>query len=197
MKKQSITLDSIKKSFDGRTVIDGFSAEISENTAFMGASGEGKTTLARIIMGLEYADGGSVSFSLNPTFSCVFQEDRLFEDFSAVENVAIAYGKKTGRAQASEKASRLLSEMGISKQELYKPTSQFSGGMKRRVALARALAKKADILVLDEPFKGLDADTREMCARVVREHSMDALIILITHDKTEAQLLGIEKILNI
>ncbi len=197
MKKQRIILENITKSFDGNAVIEDLSAEISENTALMGASGEGKTTLSRIIMGLESADAGNVKFDRAPTFSAVFQEDRLFEDFSAVENVALAYGKGKGKADAKRDAASLLSSMNIAESEQLKRVSVFSGGMKRRVALARALAKPSDILVLDEPFKGLDKELRRMCAEFVRERAQNRLILLITHDMTEAELLGIDRILNI
>ncbi len=197
MTEKRIILDNISKSFGEQSVLYGFSAEISENTALMGASGEGKTTLARIILGLERADSGNLEFSGKPTFSAVFQEDRLFEDFSAVENVALAYDKKTGRTQAKLDAASILTSMGIDTSEQNKPTSAFSGGMKRRVALARALAKQSDILVLDEPFKGLDEATRDMCAAQLKERAKDRLLILITHDKKEAELLDIDNILKV
>ncbi len=197
MKKQRIILDSLCKSYGDRAVIDGFSANISENTAIMGASGEGKTTLARIILGLETADGGEVKFERKPTFSVVFQEDRLFEDFFAVDNVALAFGSDKNRAEAKKEAAEILSTLGISEDEQNKPTWAFSGGMKRRVALARALSKTSDILVLDEPFKGLDTDTRQICAECVKDRAKGRLILLITHDLTEAELLGIENILKI
>ncbi len=197
MKKQIIKLRDIEKSYDGKAVISGFSADISADVAIMGESGKGKTTLGRIIEGLESADSGKVEFSGKPTFSVVFQEDRLFEDFSAIENVAIAADKRKDKAEARVQAAELLSLMRIDEAEQNKPVSAFSGGMKRRVALARALTKESDILLLDEAFKGLDTETRRVCAEIIRERAKDRLLILITHDKTEAELLGIENILNL
>ena len=197
MKKQRIVLRDIEKSYDGKAVISGFSADISTGSAIMGESGKGKTTLGRIIAGIERADSGSVDFSGKPTFSVVFQDDRLFEDFSAIDNVALAAPKGKDKREARAEAAELLSLMRIDESEQNKPVSTFSGGMKRRVALARALTKESDILLLDEPFKGLDTETRRVCAEIIRERAKERLLLLITHDKTEAELLGIENILNL
>ncbi len=197
MKKQGIIIKNLSKSYDGKSVLENFSAEIRENTAIMGASGEGKTTLCRIILGLEGSDEGEVIFEQKPCFSAVFQEDRLFEAYSAVSNVALAFDKGIGKAEARCKASELLSGLGIEENEQKKAVGAYSGGMKRRVALARSLAKKADILLLDEAFSGLDEKTKEKCASFVREKAKDTLILLITHDKAEAELLGIENVINL
>ncbi len=192
--KNSITLKDLKKSYSGHCVLDGFCSEIVENTAVMGASGSGKTTLIRIIMGLEKADAGEVIFREKPRFAAVFQEDRLFADFGATENITAVTGRG---AEREKRAAELLSELLIDSSEQGKAVRDFSGGMKRRVAIARALAAESDILVLDEPFKGLDEDTRAVTASVIREYSKDKLIILVTHDIREAELLGIERVVTI
>ena len=192
--KNTVTLNSIKKGYDAHTVLDGVSLVIDEDTAVMGPSGKGKTTLVRIIMGLERADSGDVSFYEKPKFSAVFQEDRLFEGFSAVENITAMIGRGKEREQL---VTELLCELLIDPSELSKPVRDFSGGMKRRVAIARALLADSNILVLDEPFKGLDEDTRDRTAAVIRKYAEGKLILLVTHDTHEAELLGREKVISV
>ena len=193
--KNSVSLKNIKKSFNGMSVLDGFSAEITENTAFMGRSGKGKTTLARIIMNLTDADSGEVTFGREPKFSAVFQEDRLFEDFSAIENVTAVCGRGMSRVDAKKQAVELLDELLIDEKERKKAVRSYSGGMKRRVAVARALLAESDILILDEPYKGLDENTRAVCAECIKKHSKQKLVILITHDREEAQMSAVENII--
>ena len=192
--KNKITLDRVTKRFGELTVLCDFSAVIDENTAIMGASGAGKTTLLRLILGLEKADSGEIGFSCKPSFSVVFQEDRLFEDFSAIENITAIIGRGKEKEQI---ACDMLSRLMIDTAEQNKPVRDFSGGMKRRAAIARALLHESDILVLDEVFKGLDENTRDTVAAVIREYSEGKLVILITHDKHEAALLGIDRVVVI
>ena len=195
--KNKITLKNITKKFDGVAVLDNFSCEISENTAIMGPSGKGKTTLVRIIAGLTEPCGGTVKFSEDPTFSIVFQEDRLFGGFSAIENVSLVLYREMPKNEAQIRASELLCELLISPEEQNKAVKDFSGGMKRRVAIARALAAQHDILILDEPYKGLDEHTRAVCAEVIKKYSEDKLVLMVTHDETEAEITGINKIILI
>ena len=191
-----IALTNIEKSYGDNCVIDGFSANISESTALMGASGKGKTTLARIIAGIESADSGEVKTSRRVRISFVFQEDRLFEDFCAVDNVSAAVKHVSG-TQAKKRAAELLEALLIPPSEHKKAVGDFSGGMKRRVAIARALASEYDVLILDEPYKGLDVQTRAVCADVIRKYTEDKLVILITHDEEEASLTGIGNVISI
>ncbi len=195
--KNKISLKNISVSFDGLTVFKDFSVEISENTAIMGPSGKGKTTLVRALMGLLSPDGGEIDFANKPRFSAVFQEDRLFEAFSALENVAAVFEKNMPKKEAKRYASEILGELLIAPEEQGKAVRDFSGGMKRRVAIARALAADHDILVLDEPYKGLDEHTRAVCVECIKKYSEDKLIILITHDKIEAEMTGAENIILI
>ena len=192
--KNQVTLNSIKKSYDTHIVLDAVSYVIDDDVAVMGASGKGKTTLLRIIMGLERADSGEVSFGERPRFSAVFQEDRLFEDFSAVENITAIIGR--GK-EKEERARSLLAELLIDPTEFSKPVRDFSGGMKRRVAIARALLADSNILILDEAFKGLDEQTRDRTAQIIRKYADGKLILLVTHDPHESELLGIEKVISV
>ena len=146
-------------------------------------------------MNLTDADSGEVTFGREPKFSAVFQEDRLFEDFSAVDNVTAVCGRGMSRAEAKKRAVELLDELLIDEQERKKAVHSYSGGMKRRVAIARALLSDSNILILDETFKGLDEETREQTASVIRKYAMGKLVILITHDIHEAELLGIEHVI--
>lgn len=187
-----ITLNNICVSFE-KTVLENLNLEIAENTAIMGESGSGKTTLLRVISGLIKPDSGGIDFSEKPRISFVFQENRLFDEFSAVENIRAVLPKE----KKEEEISALLSSLGIEEEAHQKAVRDFSGGMKRRVAIARALLFKSNILFLDEPFKGLDEKTRERCAKVILEYSRDRLIVLVTHDKEEAELLGINNIIKL
>lgn len=184
-----ITLENLSVKFE-KIVLENINLDISENIAIMGASGSGKTTLLNVISGLIKQTSGKIRFSEKPRISFVFQENRLFEEFSAMENVrAVAPKDITG-----EEISALLCGLGIEREDQGKAVSLLSGGMKRRVSLARALTYKSNILLLDEPFKGLDSKTREGCAKVILEKAKDKLIVLVTHDKGEAELLEIKNI---
>lgn len=170
-----IKLDKISKSFDGKKILNNFSCSISDTgiTAVRGASGSGKTTLARIIAGLETADNGKISGLENKKVSFQFQEDRLFPYMTALENASVASDTDTAKS--------ILIRFGL-ENDLDKKPNELSGGMCRRVSLARALAYGGDILILDEPFKGLDSETKEIVFTAVKEFSKNSCVLLITHD---------------
>lgn len=193
---KSISVKGLTKSFDGITVLDSFCADISENTAIMGASGKGKTTLVRLICGLDKDFEGKIDFNFSPKFSIVFQQDRLFDDFSALENVSSVIGGRFDK-NARARASKILEKLLISEKEQIKIVRDYSGGMRRRVAIARALVADSNLLILDEPFKGLDENTRAVCAECIKEYSKDKLVILITHDRAECALMSIKNLIEI
>lgn len=173
---------NVSKSFDGHPVIRGFSAQLApgSRTCLMGPSGCGKTTLLRLLMGLEAPDSGQIHIPEGTRFSAVFQEDRLLSRLTAAANVRLA--ARVPVAQAEE----LLLELGIPPDSLSQPVSTFSGGMKRRVALCRSLLAQYDVLALDEPYKGLDEDTRARAMRLVDAHTAGHTVILVTHAAEEA-----------
>ncbi len=179
----NITITDLCKSYDEKQVLHNFNAilENGKTTALMGTSGSGKTTLANILLGFESADSGSVT-GLPDRKSAVFQEDRLSENYSALTNVQAVCKNKADK----EKAKNLLCRLGLEK-DLKTQVRSLSGGMKRRVALARALCAEYDFLVLDEPFKGLDEQTKEATMQTVKEMTRGKTVLLITHDKDEAQ----------
>ena len=122
-----------------------------------------------------------------PRFSAVFQEDWLLEGYSAVENLRLAVGNVYSPSELSAAASRLLPE-----ESLKKPVSEFSGGMKRRLSLLRALLVPFDLLILDEPFNGLDSENRKKAAALVRNRAQDKILLFAAHTKEDAALLGAE-----
>lgn len=182
----TVTLKNIKKSYGDRIIFDNFNREIvfDKPVVLMGESGVGKTTLARMIAGLEKPDFGEIS-GVPEAVSFMFQEDRLLPWLSARENVEYVSDKET----ADFYLEKVL--LGGEKDT---PVSDLSGGMKRRVALARALAYKSELVILDEPFKGLDFELKKKMTALISEEERHFLII--THEEEDAALLG-AKVINI
>ena len=183
-----IRLENINKKYGEQIVLDNFSLNVSggERVALIGASGRGKTTLLRIISGLENADGGTVE--CNGKIAYMFQEARLLPWKNARENI-LAVLKK----EKSALADRYLDAVGLSADKDKLPTS-LSGGMAQRVAFARFLAyaeaTDADILLLDEPFSALDGDTADEMIALLDKFAAGKTLILVTHDDTHADALG-------
>ena len=176
----TVTFDKVCKAFDGKQVFSDFSYTLSLQgiTALMGPSGCGKTTFLRLLCGLESPDSGTIS-GVPETYTFLFQENRLLPWASALENVALVSDAET--------AKNILCKVGLA-EDLQALPSTLSGGMQRRVALARALAHKSPLLLLDEPFKGLDADLcREMIA-LLRQEAQTRPIVFVTHSLQEAEL---------
>lgn len=181
-----IVISGINKSFGENHVLRDFSAVIPAGsfTCLMGPSGCGKTTLLNILMGFTKQDRGSIA-GLPKHKSAVFQEDRLCEGFDAVSNVRLV----TGSRVPVEMIKEHLSELGLS-ESLDIPVIKFSGGMKRRTALVRAILAGGDIYFLDEPFKGLDQTTKLKAIEYLLKHTKGKTVIIVTHDEEEAKLLG-------
>lgn len=176
-----IRIQNIHKSFGGNTVLSGVTAEIPLHgaTVLRGVSGVGKTTLFRIMLGLEKPDAGEIFGLQGRKPAVVFQEDRLLPWASALENAAL--GSDTARAESALRTLGLADHLALLPREL-------SGGMKRRVAIARALAYQGDILFLDEPFTGLDEENKRIAANALLQARVP--IVVITHDNAEAELFG-------
>jgi NitT/TauT family transport system ATP-binding protein len=173
-----IKIENISKKFEDKIIFGNFSCEIPDTgiTVLRGASGIGKTTLARIIAGLEKPDGGEITGLKDKKISFVFQEDRLFSHMTALENVQTVSDKTT--------AEKILTEFGLG-EDLNKKPDELSGGMCRRVAIARALAYGGDLLILDEPFKGLDEKLKEKIFQKILDFSTGSAVLLITHDSID------------
>jgi len=176
-----INLTNITKIYDGKTVLNNFSAKFGEGAhCITGPSGTGKTTLLHIIMGLVKADEGEI-LSSQLKMSAVFQEDRLCENLSAVKNVALVCPKKFPKERIIEE----LKLVGLG-DDLNKQTVNYSGGMKRRAAIVRALIPDADVIIMDEPFKGLDDKLKDGIISYIKERIQDKIFIFVSHDKTDA-----------
>ena len=188
-----IIIRDIFKSYGEKAVLKGVSAEIKhgEKVFVSAPSGAGKTTLFRIIMGLEKPDSGSVSGLENAAISVVFQEERLIENMTAEQNIRLV----TPHIKP-EQAAFAMAEIGLSGCENQK-VSELSGGMRRRVSVLRAVLNGGGILLLDEPFKGLDSDTKQLTAEFIKSKTAEKTLVLITHDASEAAALGCKKEIKI
>lgn len=170
------------KAYGGKAVLQNVSFAAGPGvTCVMAPSGAGKTTLLRILLGLEAADNGTVTGAEGCRWAAVFQEDRLLEHLDALGNLRFVLGPDLdgGKAQA------LLAELGL-EDVGGKIVRDYSGGMKRRLALARALLAPADALALDEPFTGLDGENRLRAMACVRRAGLGKPVLLVTHDGADA-----------
>ena len=183
----AITLTHVRKSYGGRPVLRDLSLTVEDGSALCltGPSGRGKTTLLRLLLGLERPDRGRVTASENLRWAAVFQEDRLLEPLDAMGNLRFALGPGLD----GKRAAALLAELGLGDVG-DKAVRDYSGGMKRRLALARALLSPADALALDEPFTGLDAHSREQCLGAVRRLAEGRVLLLASHNADDAPALG-------
>lgn len=191
---QDIRIKNISKAYGDKQVLNHISKELpsGETTVIMGASGCGKTTLLRILLGLEIPDSGEVT-GMPEKVSVLFQEDRLCEDGSAYENIALVLERRKTRVQKDAQRRKIEQEaaqVSITAEDLTQNVKELSGGMRRRIALLRALLYDADCVILDEPFKGLDAATKEIVMQYVKEKTAGKTTFLVTHDAAEADFFG-------
>ncbi len=179
--------EKICKAFGENVVLKDFSADFPEGgiTAVMGRSGCGKSTLLMILMGLIPADSGRVIMPEKRRISAVFQEDRLCENLTVSANIRLVTGKRLSPAELDGHLSAV--ELGGSAD---KPVRDLSGGMKRRTALLRALLAEYDVLFLDEPFKGLDEETRSRVMEYTRKMTAGKTVVFVTHDSRECEVLA-------
>ena len=170
-----IILRDVVKYYGDKCVLQKIGLEFvsDKRYAVVGASGIGKTTLLRLIAGLEYPDSGEVLMQDNTVVSYAFQEPRLFPGLTVLENVNAVDPERDGQ--------KILKEL-----DLYSETEQYpaslSGGLKKRAGLARALAKQADIYLIDEPTTGQDALRGADIAAAIRTYTKDSVCIVSTHD---------------
>ena len=185
-----LKLTNISKSFGEKKVLENLSLELGdgERLCILGPSGGGKTTLLNIIAGLIPPDGGEITRNFSK-LSYVFQEYRLLPWVTALENITAATGCTDERARELLEAVELGNEFGSYPDSL-------SGGMKQRVNIARALAAESDIILMDEPFKELDAGLRERIIRVADDYCGKRAVILVTHDERDCEMMHCERVLN-
>lgn len=193
-----LIFQDIDKSYDGHTVLSGINRRLDMTRSYclMAPSGAGKTTLLHMTAGLVRPDAGSITVTADTgssketadktagtggtpfSVSMVFQEDRLCEAESALTNVTLACRNERKAVECLEKL--------LPKEALQKPVSQLSGGQRRRVCIARALLADSRILLLDEPFTGLDEENRQRAAEVILAYRAGRLLLAATHDEADA-----------
>ena len=191
--KSDIIVSNLKMQFGQKLVLDQFNAVFpsGKTTCIMGPSGCGKTTLLHLLLGLEKPDAGNIEGLHDLKLAAVFQEDRLCEEFDAITNVKIAVSEQITIARIQEHF-RLLE---LSDYE-NKPVSTLSGGMRRRVAIARAMLAESDLVIMDEPLHGLDEKLKEKVLSYLKSAVIGKTTIMVTHNGDEARFLA-DKILEI
>lgn len=179
----SIGLEQVSFSYGSTDVVQCVTWELPASgvLCLWGPSGCGKTTLLRLLAGLEKPDAGTVNGA--ERVSMVFQEDRLLPWLSALQNV-------TTVGVADTVARDFLRALGLVEEEMLSLPAHLSGGQQRRVALARALAADSDLLLLDEPFNGLDEDTWQNVVPLIAAYAVHKPVVLVTHIREQAEALG-------
>lgn len=168
-----------------KLVLDQFSLHIPKTgvLCLFGPSGCGKTTLLRVLCGLQQPESGTLPQGLQT--AAVFQEDRLLPWLSVEMNLCL------GSGISRDMAGQWLQRVGLWAERGQLP-GQLSGGMQRRVAVARALAAQSQLLLLDEPFTGVDEETKKLLYPLILGAAKEKPVILVTHHREEAQALGAE-----
>ncbi|QSR89169.1 ATP-binding cassette domain-containing protein [Methylacidiphilum caldifontis] len=200
---------NVRKSFNGITVLDGVNLEIPKGDRFMiiGRSGGGKSVLLRIILGLIKPDSGEVWYNeknlvelserklapIRRDMGMVFQNGALFDFMTVEENVAFALREKGGMSEKEIKkeVSEILERLLLKGQEQKMP-SELSGGMKKRVAVARAVIAKPKIIFFDEPTAGLDPIAASELNALICSLNKDFNVttVVVTHDMEAVRQLG-------
>lgn len=196
----TLSFRGLGKQFEGGTRVEVGNLDIraASFTVLLGRSGCGKSTLLNIAAGLQQPTTGHLLYDGQvltgdrPDSALIFQQNNLFPWMSAAQNIAIALlNRGLNREQANQRAEQLLAQVGLAEFAQHRPAA-LSGGMCQRIALARALALEPRLLLLDEPFSALDAQTRRlMQEQLLRAWSSSgATVLMVTHDLQEALLLA-------
>ena len=170
----SIIITDLCKTFDDNEVLKNVNITLKDNSIYC-------------LMGLEHADSGSISGIDIKSISCMFQENRLIPDLSAIDNVRIVLRGKPNRQEIRNNLLSILPD-----DSLDMPVNSLSGGMKRRVALARALSYPGKLIILDEPFTGLDKNTKLNVIDYILKMRNNRTLLIATHGTDDANLLGAE-----
>lgn len=190
MRNPIISILNLSLSFDDRTVLKDLNFDISKggSLVILGASGSGKSVLTKTIIGLLAPDSGSVKINSKSKnkFGVLFQNSALFDYVTVWENISFNYKKRfnISKKEAKQLAIKKLNDVGLEKNIADMFPIELSGGMKKRVALARAIAHNPEIIILDEPTSGLDPIMSDIVNEIIIKLSKDfnPTIITITHD---------------
>jgi phospholipid/cholesterol/gamma-HCH transport system ATP-binding protein len=205
-----VAVTDVYKSFDSHQVLNGISLRVSrgETLAVLGRSGTGKSVLLRLIIGLETPDSGSICIhghdiagltldrmgDIRKKMGFLFQHAALYDSLTVGENVAFPlehHRRELSRSERAGRVKQLLAEVGM-EGDLHKMPSDISGGMQKRVGLARALALEPEILLLDEPTAGLDpissGEIDDLILKLQRERQMASIVV--THDLHSAKTIA-------
>ena len=179
-------LCNITKTYAEKVIFDNFDLRLEDGERLMlcAPSGRGKTTLLGLMMGLIKPDGGTVQ-GIPQTMAAVFQEDRLPDDFTPLACIRMT----APRTVSKETVTAHLNEAGLA-DCLQLPVKNLSGGQKRRVAIVRAVISDAEMLLLDEPFTGLDRETKRTVIDYIDRHCAGKTLVFVSHDPEDAELLS-------
>lgn len=181
-----LTIEHLTKQFGEKTLFRDLCLTVDGPAVLWAPSGWGKTTLLRILMGLDTPTAGRVRGVGRA--AAVFQEDRLCPQLTALQNVTLVL--PGSEKQYKEQIGTDFQQLGMDAAALALPAARLSGGQKRRTALLRALWAPSDTLLLDEPFTGMDPDTLAAAAALLRTRCGTKPVLLATHDREAIRLLG-------
>ena len=181
-----LELHGLTKRFGEKTLFENLTLTVEGPAVLWAPSGWGKTTLLRILMGLEHPDSGTVQGV--GRVGAVFQEDRLCPQLTAVQNVELVLAEE--KTEYKKKIVNDFQQIGYDAEALALPARKLSGGQKRRAALLRALWAESDTLLLDEPFTGMDPATMKKAAALLKERCGGKVVLLATHDREAIRELG-------
>lgn len=181
-----LEIRELSKRFGEKTLFEDLSLTVDRPMILWASSGWGKTTLLRILMGLETPSSGTVSGI--GRVGAVFQEDRLCPQLTAVQNVELVL--ENTKSDYKQQIVRDLQRLGLDEAALDLPVRKLSGGQKRRAALLRAVWAESDTLLLDEPFTGMDPETMKKAASLLKERCQGKPVLLATHDREAIEELG-------
>ena len=189
-----IKVDHVSKAYGEQQILRDLCCVFPEGktTCIRGRSGCGKTTLIRLLLGLDIPDKGKIEVISDRKISAVFQEDRLCENLSAASNIRLVCTETISDRELEE------AYKAVALTEVWqKPVRELSGGMRRRVSILRALLAESDCVIMDEPLRGLDEKTRAKTIDYILKKTEGKTLIFVTHEEKEAVWLKADRTVDI